>query len=66
MFTRRYNVGDSISYTPIGGGPSRLVVVTEKYDDVDNGLPGFDGYIVGESTDAGVWGYDDQIDFVLA
>lgn len=54
-----YKVGDTIQYRTFGGG-LRTVVVTDKMDDVKNGRPGFDGYLVGDPQ-AMVWGYDDQI-----
>jgi hypothetical protein len=49
-----YQVGDTVEYTPMGGG-SRIVVVTDKDDNIKNGRPGF------EALTEGVWGYDDQI-----
>lgn len=52
-----YKVGDTISYET-WGGVLRTGVVTGKYADVKNGLPGFDMTTVSGST---VWGYDEQI-----
>jgi hypothetical protein len=54
-----YKIGDTIQYHTFGGN-LRTVVVTDKLDDVKNGRPGFDGYLVGD-REATVWGYDDQI-----
>lgn len=59
-----YAVGDTVTYATFGGG-LRTGVITEKFDDVKNGLPGFDMRV----TDDGMWpngpelgwGYDDQI-----
>lgn len=53
-----YEVGDTIVYSPFGGG-ERVVLVDEKEADIKNGRPGFGGTIVGEGM--GVWGYDSQI-----
>lgn len=56
-----YEVGDTITYSPFGGGV-RYVLVNNKEDDVKNGLPGFDGeLIVDGPTGEYVWGYDNQI-----
>ena len=52
-----YSIGDTISYET-WGGVLRTGVVTGKYADVKNGLPGFDMTTVSGST---VWGYDEQI-----
>jgi hypothetical protein len=57
-----YKVGDTISYET-WGGVLRTGVVTGKYADVKNGLPGFDMTTASGST---VWGYDEQIANVLA
>ena len=51
-----YEVGDTVIYSPFGGG-RRTVVVEEKDPDIKNGRPGFAG---GE-----VWGYDYQIITVI-
>jgi hypothetical protein len=53
-----YNVGDTIEYSPFGGG-TRQVIVKTKEDDVKNGQPGFDGVLSDGSM--AVWGYDHQI-----
>jgi len=53
----KYEVGDTITYATWGGA-LRTGVVTGKYADVKNGLPGFDMTTESGST---VWGYDDQI-----
>jgi hypothetical protein len=53
-----YEVGDTIEYSPFGGGVRR-VLVEAKESDIKNGYPGFDGTIAG--GEATVWGYDDQI-----
>lgn len=53
-----YKAGDTVVYNSFGG--SRTVVVTDKYEDVKNGRPGFDGYVVGDPSYT-VWGYDSQI-----
>jgi len=50
----QYNVGDTITYYPFGGTPSRTGVVIEKDPEITHGEPGF-------FLDTGVWGYDDQI-----
>jgi hypothetical protein len=55
---RSYNVGDQILYQPTAG-PRRLVVVTEKSEDIKNGRPGFAGDVL--QTGELVWGYDSQI-----
>ena len=57
-----YEVGDTITYVAFGG-EERTVIVTEKYEDVKNGLPGFDAVFpdYDPATDSGVWGYDNQI-----
>ena len=55
-----YEVGDTVTYTAFGG-EQRTVIVTEKYEDVKNGRPGFDAVWPIIATDEGVWGYDDQI-----
>lgn len=54
-----YKVGDTITYSTFGGD-RRTVVVTAKHEDVKNGEPGFDGYVVSDPSFA-VWGYDQQI-----
>ena len=60
--TQRPQVGDVITYSPFGGG-ERRTRVTAVEDDVKNGRPGFDGYVITASGARGesVWGYDDQI-----
>jgi hypothetical protein len=69
-----YKVGDKIRYVDFAG-ERRLVRVTEMYDDIKNGRPGFDGLLLEswggvlnseykkytEVDAVGVWGYDDQI-----
>ena len=56
-----YNVGDTIIYSPFGGG-DREVIVKAKHDDVKNGEPGFDGVLVNPGNHyPNVWGYDFQI-----
>jgi len=64
-----YNIGDTIAYTPFGGG-ERIVLVDEKEDDIKNGMPGFGGRLVGgDASMAGfgdVWGYDHQITRVVS
>jgi hypothetical protein len=60
-----YREGSVIEYTAFGG-LKRIVLVTEKSDDVKNGRPGFDGKEQGSDSDSdGVWGYDDQISRVI-
>lgn len=59
--TKGYEVGDTISYTPFGGGVRRVRVV-ESFADVKNGEPGFDGIVLdGPEEGATVWGYDRQV-----
>lgn len=57
-----YEAGDVIAYAT-HGGRVRYVKVTERFDDVKNGYPGFDGICIPGTVDGGmsVWGYDDQI-----
>ena len=54
---KMYNIGDTITYTTFGGG-YRTGVVIGKYDDIKNGLSGFDMQLQDGTT---VWGYDSQI-----
>ena len=64
MSAVRPRLGDVIEYRPLGGGPTRRVVVDEVEDDIKNGYPGFGGHLVTEDftePTASVWGYDDQI-----
>jgi hypothetical protein len=56
----QYEVGDTVTYTAFGG-ERRTVIVTEKYEDVKNGYPGFDAVWPMIAADECVWGYDDQI-----
>lgn len=63
--TMAYAVGDVVTYRLWGGG-LRTGVITEKFDDVKNGEPGFDMKIPASlSSLAGepemFWGYDSQI-----
>lgn len=53
-----YKAGDTIVYNSFGG--SRTVVVTDRYEDVKNGRPGFDAHLLDDPS-ALVWGYDAQI-----
>jgi hypothetical protein len=53
MSNKDYKIGDTITYTPFGGG-KRTGTVDEKEDDIKNGRPGF-------GLAEGYWGYDDQI-----
>jgi hypothetical protein len=71
----KYNVGDIVHYQTFGCIETRRVMVTSKDDDIKNGRPGFDGFVIrpGETYDIQwdldedslqrrlVWGYDDQI-----
>lgn len=61
--TPAYDAGDTIEYHTFGGDRLRRVVVEERFDDVKNGYPGFDGICIEGGADVGmsVWGYDDQI-----
>ena len=54
---RRPRVGEMIVYTLFGGG-DRSCRVTAVFDNVKNGIPGFDAVSVGGMS---CWGYDDQI-----
>lgn len=58
----KYKIGDTITYSPFGGG-ARTVKVTAKDSNIKNGRAGFDGVLVGAGPDdcPEVWGYDDQI-----
>jgi hypothetical protein len=58
---KMYKEGDTITYIPFGGG-YRTGIVTEKFDDIKNGLPGFDLEL---EVGGQVWGYDSQIIKVL-
>jgi len=60
-----YKPGDYVAYSTFSG-EKRVCLVTERYPDVKNGIPGFDGIITGPDGDVGVWGYDSQIRKVLA
>jgi hypothetical protein len=61
-----YNIGDTIVYSPFGGG-ERTVLVKNKEADVKNGEPGFDGVLTDPNVEyPGVWGYDFQIIRVLS
>lgn len=56
-----YDIGDTIEYSPFGGGV-RVVLVDEKDSDIKNGRPGFGGTVAeGPDTGVSVWGYDSQI-----
>ena len=58
-----YEVGDIIEYRTFFGD-TRRVLVGLKDEDIKNGHPGFDGFVVSkdpESDNMSVWGYDDQI-----
>lgn len=56
---KTYDVGDTITYTQLGG-QRMTVIVTNKERDIKNGRPGFDGYDT--SPEKGCWwGYDDDI-----
>ena len=65
-----YAVGDTVTYTVFGGG-LRTGVIVEKFDDVKNGLPGFDMRVEDDGLYPGAggiglgWGYDDQIVSVI-
>ena len=67
-----YKAGSIIEYNTFTGSPRR-VLVTERFDDVKNGRPGFDGELVKSPgrgfADRGcprtVWGYDSQITNVV-
>lgn len=64
-----YNVGDVVAQKTTLGG-IRHVRVTEKIQNIKNGLPGFDGDLVlrdGTPVEAeyGVWGYENQITEVI-
>ncbi len=63
--TLAYAVGDVVTYRLWGGG-LRTGVITEKFDDVKNGEPGFDMEIPGSTsqftgTPEMFWGYNTQI-----
>ena len=66
--TMAYAVGDVVTYRLWGGG-LRTGVITERFDDVKNGEPGFDMKIpasLSEPTgDTMFWGYDSQIVVVI-
>jgi len=55
----RPRVGDIITYITLLGRPRRARVVA-VFDNVKNGLPGFDAITCGDEAHS-VWGYDDQI-----
>jgi hypothetical protein len=61
-----YRVGSVIEYIAFGG-ETRRVRISERFDDIKNGRPGFDGELVGIATETDdpdellVWGYDNQI-----
>ena len=55
----KYKVGDIIRQRTFLD-KHRYVKVTAKFDDVKNGNPGFDGYVLGDKNNT-VWGYDHQI-----
>lgn len=57
MTTRnpRPQPGDTVCYDT--GGQRRTLTVTDVYDDIKNGRPGFDG----TNAQGDWWGYDDQI-----
>lgn len=57
-----YKIGDTVTYRTFMGG-TRTVTVTNREDDVKNGLPGFDGII--EETGETVWGMDNQICIIV-
>ena len=63
-FSMKYQIGDTISYRPFGGG-IRHVIVNCKEDDIKKGEPGFIGELVWTDIDkygrGRVWGYDYQI-----
>lgn len=52
-------IGEIVRYETFGCDV-RSVVVTEVEEDIKNGLPGFEGHLVGDPT-ALVWGYNHQI-----
>jgi hypothetical protein len=59
--------GDLVCYRDFLGA-QRTVEIIEWHDDVKNGRPGFDGWLIcqdGELVDGrhGVWGYESQIVF---
>lgn len=62
MAGKDYEVGDTLEYRTFTGA-IRKIVVTNSYDDVKNGQPGFDGTLVDPDPSGwnDVWGYDDQI-----
>ncbi len=66
MTTTQYAPGDTIL---VDRGPEGEVAVKVKYREADikNGVPGWEGKIVGDdSIFGGVWGYDTQIIRVLS
>ena len=66
--TVMYDIGDCIEYATYSG-TIRQVIVTDKCDDIKNGLAGFDGTLVSGHTLIGsnsVWGYDYQIIRVIS
>ena len=52
-----YKIGDTIAYSPFGGG-RRVVTVTDRDENIKNGRAGFDGTTADGMT---FWGYDSQI-----
>tara|TARA_Y100000296_G_scaffold78313_1_gene100867 strand:- start:300 stop:506 length:207 start_codon:yes stop_codon:yes gene_type:complete len=62
MLELNYTVGSIIDYRAFGERKLRRIVVEVRENDIKNGRPGFDGYLLGKDPDGGgVWGYDDQI-----
>ena len=62
-----YEVGDVIEYDVLSeSGENRVVEITDKFENIKNGRPGFDGVVVepeDDNIEVGdrVWGYDDRV-----
>ena len=62
--------GDEVTYK-LKNGESRIALVTQIFDDMGDGRPGFNGIMETKSdeqfgfNEAAVWGYFDQVTEVL-
>jgi len=67
-----YEIGDLVEQT-FADGHSRFVIVTDRTDNIKNGIPGFGGLLARENgelvtcTPFGfeVWGYDYEVNRVV-
>ena len=57
MFDQEPEVGDTLTYSPFGGG-IRIIQVTEVDEDIKNGRAGFSGV---DKDGNNWWGYNSQI-----